>query len=196
MNLLPLLLVSVNVFMIPDSFSDASMLITGILFDNSSKTEIQAPGDADSANASQVTTRVSSDLEEIDFLITFNPETASQDYVAEVASSIQLTDEYATERQVDRGLIFLEGTNQVESYSIPHESILAVIQVRYDMDVYDKTDVILTQENVVLVHTVASNAGLFVRSDVFLLPLPETGFEYIGLLEGGDGRIDETHLSQ
>jgi len=132
--------------------------------------------------------RTPSDVEGIDFVITLDHEVANQDYVAEAFSSVPLTDTYAAERRVDSGLVFLvfENIRQVEEYIIPHEDISAVVQIRYDMDVYDKTDVVLTQENVIMVHTTTSNAGIFTRSDVYILPYPETGFEYMSFLSGSE----------
>jgi hypothetical protein len=135
---------------------------------------------------SRIVVRTPSDIEGIDFIITYDKVFANQDYVAEVFSSVPLTDTYAVERRVDSGSVFLvfENMRQVEEYVIPNEDISAVVQIRYDMDVYDNTDVVLTQENVVMVHTTTSNAGIFTRNDVYILPYPETGFEYISLLNG------------
>ena len=140
--------------------------------------------------------RIPSDKEGIDYVINCDQEFANQDYAAEVFSSVPLTGTYAVERGVDEGLVFLvfEYNRQVEEYVIPHEDISAVIQIRYDMDVYDRTDVVFTQENVVMVHTTTSNAGIFTRSDVYILPYPETGFEYMSLMsavgEGHERQLD------
>ena len=130
--------------------------------------------------------RTPSDIEGINFIITYDEVFANQDYVAEELSGVPLTDTYAVERTVDSGSVFLvfENMRRVEEYIIPHEDISAVVQIRYDMDVYDRTDVVLTQENVVMVHTTTSNAGIFTGSDVYILPYPETGFEYISLFSG------------
>lgn len=132
--------------------------------------------------------RTPSDIDGIDFIIKYDQIFANQDYVAEVFSSVPLTDTYAVERSVDSGSVFLvlENMRRVEEYIIPNEDISAVVQIRYNMDVCDNTDVILTRENVVMVHTTTSNAGIFTRSDVYVLPYPETGFEYISLLSGSE----------
>ncbi|MCD4707992.1 MAG: hypothetical protein K8S62_09665 [Candidatus Sabulitectum sp.] len=145
--------------------------------------------------------RIPSDVEEIDFIITYDREAASRDYVAEAYSSIPLTDTYAVERGVDGGLVLLdfEGMRRVEEYIIPHENISAVIQIRYDMDVYDRTDVVFTRENIVMVHTAASNAGIFTGSEVSVQPYPERGSEYTGFLRGpGEGyerQVDIFHAA-
>lgn len=133
---------------------------------------------------SPIVSRIPSDVEGIDFIITYDQKVASQDYVAEVFSSVPLTDTYAVERKVDRGLVFLvfEDMRQVEEYVIPYENISTVVKIRYDMDVYDRTDVVFTRENVVMVHTSTSNAGIFTSSYVYVLPYPETGFEYISIM--------------
>lgn len=130
--------------------------------------------------------RIPSDVEGIHFVITYDQKSANQDYMAEVFSGVPLTDTYAVERGVDRGLVSLvfENMRQVEEFVIPREDISVVLQIRYDMDVYDRTDVVFTQENVVMVHTTTSNAGIFTSSDVYVLPYPETGFEYMSLMSG------------
>ena len=136
-----------------------------------------------------------SDLEGIDFIIIYDPNVANQDYVTKVSSSIPLTDTYAIERGADEGLVFLvfEDMRRVEEYVISHEDISAVVQIRYDMDVYNETDIVFTQENVVMVHTSTSNAGIFTSSNVYILPHPETGFEYIDLMSGA-GKEHEHQL--
>ena len=62
------------------------------------------------------------------------------------------------------------------------------------MDLYDRTDVVFTQENVVMVHTTTPNAGIFTSSDVYVLSYPETGFEYMSLMnaagEGHERQLD------
>jgi hypothetical protein len=44
-----------------------------------------------------IVTRVPSDPEGVDFIITYDPKVASQDYATKVSSSIPLTDTYAIE---------------------------------------------------------------------------------------------------
>lgn len=141
-----------------------------------------------------ISIRVPSDIEGIELIVSYDPLSVLQDYKVEVSSSISESDSYSTERGVDNGLIFLvnEDIRQVEEYIIPQEDLVAIIHVIYDMDVFDKTDVILTAKNVVIVHTTISNAGIFTRSDVYVLPFPETGFEYIDLFN----RSEEVHINQ
>lgn len=140
--------------------------------------------------------RIPSDIEGIDYVITYDQEFAKQDYAAEVFSGVSQTDTYAVDRGVNEGLVFLvfEHMRQVEEYVIPNEDISAVVQIRYDMDVYDRTDVVFMQDNVVMVHTTTSNAGIFTNSDVYVLPYPETGFEYMSLMsaagEGHERQLD------
>ncbi len=140
--------------------------------------------------------RIPSDVDGIDYVITYDQEVSKKDYEAEVFSGVPLTDTYAVDRGVNEGLVFLvfKHMRQVEEYVIPNEDISAVVQIRYDMDVYDRTDVVFTQDNVVMVHTTTSNAGIFTSSDVYVLPYPETGFEYMSLMsaagEGHERQLD------
>lgn len=128
--------------------------------------------------------RIPSDIAGIDFVVIYSQDASSHDYMAETFSSVPLTDPYAVEREAHRGLVFLvfENMKRVEEFVIPHEDISSLVQVRYDMDVYDKTDVIFTRDAVVMVHTTTSTAGIFTVSNVYILPFPETGFEYISLM--------------
>lgn len=141
-----------------------------------------------------VSIKVPSDIEGIDLIVSYDPLSVLQDYKVEASSSVSESDSYSTERGVDNGLIFLvnEDMRKVEEYIITNEDLAAIIQVKYDMDVFDKTDIILTAENVVMVHTLTTNAGMFTRSDIYVLPLPETGFEYIDLFY----RSEEVNVNQ
>lgn len=162
------------------------IILSVLLFTAFSCAQSRSSGTLEPANErpSSIVFRIPSDVDGIDYVINCDQEFANQDYAAEVFSGIPLTDTYAVERGVDEGLVFLvfENMRQVEEFVIPHEDISAVVRIRYDMDVYDRTDVVFTQENVVMVHTTMSNAGLFTSSDVYVLPYPETGFEYISLM--------------
>ena len=46
---------------------------------------------------------------------------------------------------------------------MPRGQIQAILRIKYDPDVLDRT-------NLILVHTTASNAGMFIGSDVYELP--------------------------
>lgn len=157
----------------------ALVILTLLQFVTSSYAQSSGSSEPSDERSSIAITGIPSDIEGIDLIITCDPEAANRDYVTETFSSIPLTDTYALERGVDRGLVFLvyEDMRQIEEFVIPHEEISSVVQIRYDMDVYDRTDVVFTQEKLVMVHSSTSNAGMFTRSDVFVLPYPEMGFE-------------------
>ncbi len=173
-------------------------ILVVLLFTAFSCTRSRSSGTLEPANEqpSPTVSRIPSDVDGIDYVITYDQEFANQDYAAEVFSGVPLTDTYAVDRGVNEGLVFLvfEHMRQVEEYVIPNEDISAVVRIRYDMDVYDRTDVIFTKDNVVMVHTTTSNAGIFTSSDVYILPYPETGFEYMSLMsaagEGHERQLD------
>ena len=117
------------------------------------------------------TERVHSDVDGVDFVASYEPGPLPKDYEAEAESSLPDTDPYVTQRDADKGLIYLKDKNDqaVKRYVIPRGQIRAVVHVRYDMVVLDKADLVFTDRNLILVHTTATNAGIFTVSDIYPL---------------------------
>ena len=58
-----------------------------------------------------------------------------------------------------------EGGRPVKEFVIPRREIEAIVRMRFDMNVVDWTDVVITRSKVTLIHTGYANAGLFTPSD-------------------------------
>jgi hypothetical protein len=125
-----------------------------------------------SALAQPVSQRYPSDLPGVDLVLTHDPAPLADDYAAETFSSLPDTDPYVLSRGLDLGLIRLvnEHSRQAKAYTVPRAQIRAVVRIKYDMAALDRTDLVFTRTNLILVHTTSSNAGMFVGSDVYELP--------------------------
>lgn len=127
-------------------------------------------------------------------------ESFAMDYQAEVYSGVPLSDPYARERGLERGLVWLAFTDERQlSFRVPKEKMrrltrlvldeeprtppgfaLAATRTPYPVSFADpadtrsypkdRVDVIDTTDGTVLVATTTSNAGIFTSSDVYLFP--------------------------
>lgn len=126
--------------------------------------------------------RLPSDVPGVDLVVTSRP--AAGDYHAETESGVPLDHPYAVERDVHLGLVHLHcvaggGPNvQAKAWTAPAGSFERIVTVRYDMDVLDRWDVLVSDTRLRLVHTTTSNAGVFVGSDVYELPRLGTPLTY------------------
>ena len=125
------------------------------------------------AVAGPVTKRFPSDIAEIDLVLAYDPAPPAADYEAETFSSLPDTDPYVLVRGLELGLVRLvnEHSHQAKRYTVPRGQIRAIVRIRYDMDVLDRVDLIFTRTNLILVHTTQANAGIFIGSDVYEMPL-------------------------
>lgn len=118
--------------------------------------------------------RLPSDVPGVDLVVTTRP--AAGDYHAETESGVPLDHPYAVERNVHLGLVHLHCVGgggpdvQAKTWTATAGSYEKVVSVRYDMDVLDRWDVLVSDTRLRLVHTTTSNAGVFVGSDVYELP--------------------------
>lgn len=118
--------------------------------------------------------RMPSDVPGVDIVVT--TQAASGAYVAHTESGVPLTHPYAIERDAHKGLVHLHcvegaGADQrVHEWSAKPGSFEKVISMRYDMDVLDRWDVLVSDTRLRFVHTTVANAGVFVTSDVYELP--------------------------
>ena len=115
------------------------------------------------------TDTLSSDIDNINLIITQIP--AHRNYFAEHECGVSDTSKYFKDREINEGQIYFPCENKRQhNFIIAHEKIISIISIKYDMDVYDKTDYIFTQDTIFEVHTYSTNAGLFTVSDIkFLL---------------------------
>ncbi len=127
-------------------------------------------------------------------------ETFSMDYQAEVYSGVPLSDPYARERGLERGLVWLAFTDERQlSFRVPKEKMKRLTRLVMDDEPHappgfalaasrtlfpanfadpadtrsypkDRVDVIDTSDGTVVVATTTSNAGIFTSSDVYLFP--------------------------
>ncbi len=127
-------------------------------------------------------------------------ETFSMDYQAEVYSGVPLSDPYARERGLERGLVWLAFTDERQlSFRVPKEKMKRLTRLVMedeprappgfalaasrtlvpanfaapaDTRSYpkDRVDVIDTTDGTVVIATTTSNAGIFTSSDVYLFP--------------------------
>jgi len=110
----------------------------------------------------------------MDFIITSR--ITNNAYDAETWSGVPRSDPYAVARSVDKGLVHLHCVDggdpdvQVTRWRAGAGTFDRVISIRYDMDVLDRWDVLVSETRLRLVHTTTSNAGIFVGSDVYELP--------------------------
>jgi hypothetical protein len=129
------------------------------------------------STAAVMTKRVKSDIAGIDLIISCDVGPIAKDYVAQTASGVPLTDPYALARGADKGLVTLmnEGRRQAQHYVIPHENIRAIVRVIYAMDVLERADLVFTPAKLILIETSQRSAGIFIGSDVYELPLNQSG---------------------
>src|SRR6266849_4666797 len=95
------------------------------------------------------------------------------------------TDPYMIARGPDKGGIHLmcEGGRQVKEFVIPRREIKAIVRMRFDMNVVDWTDVVITRSNVFLIHTDFANGGLFLPSEVYVFPRFRNSFDYLNMMQ-------------
>jgi hypothetical protein len=122
------------------------------------------------------------------------------DYQAEVYSGVPLSDPYAKERGLERGLVWIAFTDERQlSFRVPKEKMKRLTRLVMDDEpksppgfalaasrsLYpaaftspadtrsypkDRVDVIDTSDGTIIVATTTSNAGIFTSSDVYLFP--------------------------
>jgi ABC-type glycerol-3-phosphate transport system substrate-binding protein len=112
-----------------------------------------------------------SDIKGINVVVTYNPGLKKSDYKAEHSSGVPLDDQYAKDRDLDKDQVHFPGSGKtLKDFMIPKEKIVTVVSTKYDMTVYDKTDYVFTDDTVFEIHTYATNAGVFINSDVKTIP--------------------------
>jgi hypothetical protein len=121
--------------------------------------------------------RVHSDKTGDDFLISCQPGPLGADYRAATWSGVSPEDPYAVARGADKGLIRLmyRDGRRVKRFGISRRLIRSVVTVKLDQDLPDKVDMIYMAKGLMLIHTSASNAGIFVGSDVYRLHYDKRG---------------------
>ena len=127
-------------------------------------------------------------------------EAFGMDYQAEVYSGVPLSDPYARERGLERGLVWLAFSDDRQlSFRVPKEKMRRLTRLVMDDEPHappgfalaasrtltpvnfaapadtrsypkDRVDVIDTTDATILVATTTSNAGIFTSSDVYLFP--------------------------
>ena len=124
----------------------------------------------ESVSTKILTDTLPSDVDKINFVITYNP-SHSSDYIAAHESGVPVTDKYATDRDVDKGQIYFPcSKKRLHDYKIPKQKIVNIVSIKYNMTVYDKTDYVFTQDTIFEIHTTTANAGIFTDSDIKLIP--------------------------
>ena len=120
----------------------------------------------------------------------------TNDYRAPPFTELQYTDPYVIERGGSEGGIRLmsEGGRPVKEFVIPRREIEALVRLRYDMDVVDWTDVVITTSKVTMIHTGYANAGVFTPSEVYVFPRSRNSFDYLKVMENKAWDIDNLKL--
>lgn len=115
-----------------------------------------------------------SDIEGIEFIVDCNRSVPTSGYFAETNSYVPLDSEYATSCEIGEGLVTMMDTGtRVVQFHVDRELITSAFEIRYDMDVYDKIDILqTTMGELIVVHTYTTNAGIFTASHVW--PLAST----------------------
>lgn len=115
----------------------------------------------------------SDDVKGIDLVIQCGRPIPQSGYSAETDSGVPLDSAYALEREVHLGQVYMMKNNERQrrekAFQVSKDSIRYAINIRYDMDVLDKMDLLLTNKGLVVVHTYTTNAGIFTSSDVWEL---------------------------
>jgi hypothetical protein len=124
-------------------------------------------------SASIAAKRSPSDIDGVDFIVTYDAGRPARDYSAESRSSLAPGDPYAVQREADQGLVHLMNQNgrRVKRYTIARAKIRSVVRVKYDMTELDRADLVFTDGKLIVVHTTESNGGIFTSSDVYELRL-------------------------
>jgi hypothetical protein len=116
-------------------------------------------------------------------------------YSAPRFTSLPYTDPYVIERGGDGGIrLMSEGGRQVKELVIPRQEIEAIVRMRFDMDVVDWTDVVVTATKVTLIHTGYANAGAFTPSEVYVFPRFRNSFDYLNVMETSTWKFDDVKL--
>lgn len=145
------------------------------------------PSSAKSYVGNPVTEKIKSDISEVYITISYDSNYSASDYIAETNSGLEDTDKYVTERGLDKGLIFIPCPGErFKNYKIDSDTIYQIIKARYEMDVYNRTDFIFTSSKIFIVHTSASNAGIFTGSDIYSIPRFKNKEKYKSYLDFQD----------
>jgi ABC-type amino acid transport substrate-binding protein len=120
------------------------------------------------------TERRPSDIDGVDWIASYEAGPLPAAYRAQTACGLPLDDPYVIQRDADKGLVFLKEQHdrRVKQYTVPGARVRAIVHVKYDMAVLDRADLVFTDRpgaNLVLVHTTAENAGIFISSDIYPL---------------------------
>lgn len=129
-------------------------------------------------------------------LLVWKVELEANDYCAPPFTSLSYTDPYVIERGGGEGGIRLmsEGGRPVKEFVIPRREIIAIVRLRYDMDVVDWTDVVIGKNKVTLIHTGFANAGVFTPSEVYVFPRSRNTFDYLKVIETNAWAADDLKL--
>ena len=123
-------------------------------------------------------------------------ELGTNDFHAPQFTALPDTDPYGVERGGGNGGIRLmsEGGRAVKEFVIPCREINAIVRLRYDMDVLDKTDVIIGKSNITMIHTGFANAGVFTPSEVYVFSRSRNSFDYLKVIENNKWAVDDLKL--
>lgn len=118
-------------------------------------------------------------------LLVWMVDLGTNDFHAPQFTALPYTDPYVIDRGGGNGGIRLmsEGGRPVKEFVIPRREIDAIVRLRYDMDVVDWTDVVITKNKVTMIHTGYANAGVFTPSEVYVFPRSRNTFDYLKLIE-------------
>lgn len=127
------------------------------------------------ASASAVEKRVQ--VENDEFLVSCDAGPIATDYTAETESGVKPNGKYATQRGANKGLISLmdQGGRKTKTFVVPHQQILALVQVKLDATILERTDLVFTAKTLIAVHVSTANAGIFTASEVYPLPVRANG---------------------
>ena len=129
-------------------------------------------------------------------LLVWMVDLGTNDYHAPRFTELPYTDPYVVERGGGEGGIRLmsEGGRPVKEFVIPRREIEAIVRLRYDMDVVDWTDVVITTSKVTMIHTGYANAGVFTPSEVYVFPRSRNSFDYLKVMKNRGWAIDDLQL--
>jgi hypothetical protein len=139
--------------------------------------------------------RYPSDQPDVQLIVFCDRALIRKDYTAETQSGVPLTEPYAVTRGADKGLVHLmnQGGRQIRRYVIPRRLMRGIVTIKYDAIEADRADLIFTKAGLTLVHTYATNAGIFTASDVFQLSERRPGVWDEALLKGDEQLLTLLH---
>ena len=111
-----------------------------------------------------------SDIENVNFII--SGKTLQQgNYIAEHSSEMSDSGQNAGNDKEDKGQIFFPCKGRWQhDFIVEKDKVVSVVSIKYNMDVYDKTDYVFTKDEIYEIHSFTADAGAYTQSDIQSIP--------------------------